>query len=136
MSLSLATRRSLLLEIRGRIDADGGGALWIFVDEPMPASPESATVGTPAAVIPLGAVSFGRHATLAEMTCTAVGNATLGGIVTFGRFVDGSGVGVLDRTAGPPGAGAQLIVSDLQDPPTARVWSGGELSVTHTLTAY
>lgn len=133
MSLSLSARRARLLVLRDLIDADGGGALWLFVDEAMPPAPTSAPTGAPAAIIPLGPVSFAMHATDASMECAAVGYAIVGGTVTFGRYVNGLGAGVLDETAGPPGSGAELIVSDLADIPTAQIWSGGELTVAHTL---
>lgn len=134
MSLSLAARRAELLTVRGLIDAGGGGALWLFTDASMPPSPESAAGAAPSAVVPLGLVSFELHETEASMTCSAVGNASSSGQVTWARFVDGLGVGVLDRTAGPPGSGAQIIVSDGAAVPTAQIWAGGELTVSHTLT--
>lgn len=133
MSLSLAARRARLLAERDQIDAGGGGAVWLFADEPMAASPETAPLGAPTAIVSLGLVSFAMHATEASMSCNAVGNAASSGTITWARFVNGTGTGVRDVAAGPPGSGSALIVSDGQDPPTAVVWSGGELTVTVTV---
>lgn len=135
MSSSTVALRAGLLALRDLIDANGGGALWLFTDEPMAVSPEAAPVGAPAAIIVLDPVSFVMHATAASMTCTAVGNASVSGSVTWGRFVDGSGTGVDDRTAGPPGSGAQIIVTDREPVPSAVIWSGGEIAVEYTMTA-
>ena len=132
MSLSLAVRRARLTLVRDLILANEGGALW-FMDGPMPPSPSSAPDGSPLAIVALDTNSFVLHETAAEMLVTAVGNAAASGQPTWARFVDGIGTGVLDRTVGPPGSGAQMIVTDEQDPPTASIWTGGELTVQHVL---
>ena len=64
-----------------------------------------------------------------------VGNAALSGQPTWARFVDGAGTGVLDRTVGPPGSGAQMILTDGQPVPSTQMYTGGEITVNYTLTA-
>ena len=49
-------------------------------------------------------------------------------------MVDGAGVAVYDCTAGPPGSGAELIVTDGNVPPSAQMYTGGEVTATHTIT--
>jgi len=51
-----------------------------------------------------------------------------------GTVIDGAGTPVYDCTAGPPGSGAELIVTDGAVVPTAQVYTGGEVNVTHTIT--
>jgi hypothetical protein len=98
-------------------------------------SPEDAAAQAPRAIIVLAPTSFALHATAAEMTLVpAQGFAALSGVVTWGRYVDGTGAAVYDVTAGPPGSGAELIVSDGATPPTANVYTGGEVNVIHTIT--
>lgn len=132
MSLSLATRRDRLLAIRSRIDAGGGGALWLL-DGDMAPSPESAPANAPLATVALPEVSFTMHESEAEMTLEATGHAAMSGQPTWARYVNAAGVGVWDRTAGPPGSGAQVIVTDMQDPPTSQIWTGGEIHVSHVV---
>jgi hypothetical protein len=132
MSLSLATRRARLVSVRDSILANDGGALW-FLDGPMAPSPTSAPSGAPLAIVALGVDSLVLHETEAALLVTAVGYAAASGQPTWARFVDGDGLGVLDRTVGPPGSGAQMIITDGQVPPTASVWTGGELTVNHVL---
>lgn len=133
MSLSLETRRGRLVYVRDRILANDGGALW-FLDGPMASNPGAAPSNAPLAIVALDEDSIVLHETLAEMLVSAVGYAAASGQPTWARFVDGDGVGVLDRTVGPPGSGAQMILTDGQDPPTASIWTGGELTVQHILT--
>ncbi len=133
MSLSLVARRGRLLHVRTLIDADGGGAMHFHVGA-MAAAPEAAPDSPPIAIVALAPVSFELHATAAEMTLVpAQGNAAVSGQPTWVRFVDGSGIVVLDRTAGPPGSGAQVIVTDGKDPPSAFFFTGGEVNVTATM---
>jgi hypothetical protein len=133
MSLSLSTRRARLLAVRSQIDAAGGGALQLHTGD-MADSPEDAAAQAPRAIIVLAPTSFALHATAAEMTLVpAQGFAALSGVVTWGRYVDGAGNPVYDCPAGPPGSGAELIVSDGATVPTAQVYIGGEINVTHTL---
>ena len=134
MSLSLATRRARLLAVRSAIDAAGGGALHLHGGS-MVADPETAAPDAPLVDVPLAATSFALHATLAQMDLVpAQGFAASAGYVTWGRYVDGAGTPVYDCTAGPPGSGAELIVDDGAVVPTAQVYTGGEVNVTHTLT--
>lgn len=133
MSLSVAARRARLLAVRDLILASGDGALWLL-DGPMAPNPTAAISGTPLATIALDLAAFELHETDATLVISAVGNAATSGLPTWARFVDGTGMGVLDRTAGPPGSGAQVIVTDDQDPPTAQIWTGGEIDFSHTLT--
>jgi len=134
MSLSLSTRRARLLAVRSQIDEAGGGALQLHGGT-MASTPETAAAAAPLAIIALASTSFALHATAAEMALVpAQGFAALSGVVTWGRYVDGGGNSVYDCTAGPPGSGAELIVSDGATVPTAQVYVGGEINVTHTLT--
>jgi hypothetical protein len=134
MSLSLATRRDRLLAVRARIDAGDGGAVQLY-DDAMADSPEAAATVSPVAIIALAAVSFDLHATDAQMDLVpAVGFAARAGLPTWARFVDGAGAGVYICTAGPPGSGAVLIVTDDADPPTAQLYTGGQVTVTASVT--
>lgn len=133
MSLSLHARRARLLALRDTIDALGGGALHLH-SGPYPATPEAAPAGAPLAIIALAVPSFALHASAAEIALIpASGHAAQSGIVTWARYVDGAGNGVYQVDAGPPGSGAQLIVSDGAPVPTAQVYTGGEINVTHTI---
>ncbi|MDO9148324.1 MAG: hypothetical protein Q7U52_11800 [Hydrogenophaga sp.] len=134
MSLALATRRARLLAVRGAIDNAGGGALHLHGGS-MVANPETAAPAVALCVVPLAATSFALHATLAQLDLVpAQGFAASAGYVTWARYVDGAGTAVYDCTAGPPGSGAELIVTDGAVVPTAQVYTGGEINVTHTIT--
>jgi hypothetical protein len=133
VSLSLATRRARLLAVRDQIDANGGGALHLHGGN-MAASPETPPAAAPLVIVALDPVSFALHATNALMELVpAQGFAALSGQITWARYVDGGGNPVYDCTAGPPGSGAELIVTDGATPPTAQVFTGGEVNVTHTI---
>lgn len=132
MSASQAARRAHLLAERALIDAGGGGALLLYPGtmEPNPETPASAA---PLAIVALAPVSFDLHATLAEMTLVpAQGFAAVSGQPTWARFVDGAGTPVRDCTAGPPGSGAQVIVTDGKPVPSSQMYVGGEVNVTST----
>ena len=134
MSLALRTRRNRLLALRADIDGAGGGALWLL-DGAMAPNPETAPGAAPVAIIALAEVSFEMHATAAEMSLVpAVGYAARAGQPTWARYVDGAGVAVYDCPAGPPGSGAELIVTDGNVPPSAQMYTGGEVTATHTIT--
>jgi hypothetical protein len=128
VSLSLAARRARTLVVRDMILANEGGALWLL-DGPMANNPGEAPSGAPLAIIALDTVSLTLHETLAVMLLNVVGYAASSGQPTWGRFVDGDGIGVYDVTAGPPGSGAQAIVSNVDIPASAQIWTGGELTV-------
>ena len=102
----------------------------------MPGSVSGAVGMTPATTLVLGDPSFVMSASEASMTCTATGNAESSGLVTWAMFANALGEGVLLRSVGPPGSGAQMVISDDQDPPTSRIWTGGVLTVDYTLTDY
>lgn len=134
MSLSLAARRARLVAVRTLIDAGGGGAVQ-FYDGSMVDNPETAAPGAPLAIVALAEVSFELHATAAQMDLIpAVGHAALPGQATWARYVDGAGVAVYDCAAGPPGSGAEIIVTNGATPPSAVMYTGGEITVTHTAT--
>jgi hypothetical protein len=134
MSLALATRRSRLLAVRDQIDANGGGALHLQGGT-METTPETPASAAPLVIVALASVSFTLHATDAQMALVpAQGFAALSGQITWARYVDGAGNPVSDHTAGPPGSGAQIIVTDGSAVPTAQVYTGGEVNVTHTIT--
>jgi len=127
--MTLAARRDLLLDLRARIDADGGGALQLFAGT-MTDDAEATPPAAPLAILALAVPSFVLDPTEALMTLAqAQGNASVAGQVTWARFVSGSGSGVLLMTAGPPGSGAELIVTDGRTPPTAQVYTGGVITV-------
>ncbi|OGB19435.1 MAG: hypothetical protein A2W72_24270 [Burkholderiales bacterium RIFCSPLOWO2_12_67_14] len=131
MSLTLAVRRAKLLAIRDHIDAGGGGAVHIF------GSTRPAT-GEPSAEPPLligafGPVSFALHATYAILTCTLEANVAVSGLPVWARFVDGAGVAVMDMSAGLPGSGAQVIVSDGQPVPSMQMYVGGLVTINCSL---
>lgn len=134
MSLSLAARRARLLALRALIDAEGGGALWLLGGSMAP-NPETPPATAPLAIIALATVSFEMHATAAQMDLVqAVGHAASAGQPTWARYVDGASGGVYDCTAGPPGSGAEIIVTDGQEPPSSQMYTGGEITATHTIT--
>lgn len=133
MSLALRTRRNRLLAMRADIDGEGGGAVWLL-DGSMAPNPETAPANAPVAIVSLATVSFSMHATAAQMDLVpAVGNAARAGQPTWARYVDGAGVAVYDCTAGPPGSGAEVIVTDGLEPPSAMMYTGGVVTVTHTI---
>lgn len=132
MSLSLATYRARLLQVRDAILANDGGFIY-YLNGAMADSPSDALVVTPLAILPLDIDSFTLHATLAELLIETTGNAATSGEPTWIRFADGDGVGILDLTAGPPGSGANVILTDEADPPTALIWTGGEITFSYLL---
>lgn len=131
MSASLATRRAHLAVERDLIDAGGGGSLWLLSGD-MAASPEYPPADAPLAVIALPVPSFELDASLAQMTMTAQGHAAASGYATWARFVDGAGNAVRDCSAGLPGSGAQVIVTDGKPVPGNLFWVGGEVNVAAT----
>lgn len=134
MSLAQRTLRNWLLALRADIDAAGGGALWLL-DGSMAPNPETAPAASPVAIITLASVSFEMHATEVRMDLvSAVGNAARAGQPTWGRYVDGDGVAVYDCPAGPPGSGAEIIITDGLEPPSAMMYTGGVVTATHTIT--
>jgi hypothetical protein len=131
--LSLAARRARLLALRTTLDAGGGGALQLCTGV-MPDEPETAPAAAPLAIIALDEVSFALDPVAATMALVpAVGFAAASGVPTWARYVDGAGNGVYLCTAGAPGSGAEMIVTNGATPPTAQLWTGGEITVTHTV---
>jgi len=134
VSASLASRRAHLVLERDLIDFGGGGALQLHGGT-MPATPETPAAAPPLAIVALNVPSFSLHSTDASMALLpATGNAAVGGVVTWARFVDGTGAAVRDVPAGPPGSGVPVIVSDGAAVPTTQVWVGGEVNVSGTFT--
>ena len=132
MSLSVRTKRSRLWAIAADVDGGGGGALQLFGNT-MPETPETAPGASPTVIVALEAPAFELHPTEISMTLVqAVGYAVQFGEIKWGRFVDGNGLPVYQALAGPPGSGKPIIVSDGQDPPTANVYIGGEVTVNGT----
>jgi hypothetical protein len=132
MSLSLVARRARLLALRDLADADGGGAFQLR-DGSMPSAPEDAAFEPPLAIVALAVPSFELAPGIASMTATAQGFAAISGQATWARLVDGAGSAVQDFTAGPPGSGAQVIVTDNKIPPSAVFFVGGEVNLSLTL---
>lgn len=125
MSLALPTLRRRLLVVRDDIDAAGGGAVEIHADGG----------GPPLAIIALPVPCMSVHATDAQMALSAVvGYVALGGVPTWARFVDGDGVEVFLCSAGLPGSGAQLIVTDGKPTPSHTLYVGGEITLSGEFT--
>lgn len=126
MSLSLDIRRNRLLVIRDAIDAGGGGFLHILDG----AEPDDTP---PLLIISLPEPCFELHATDASMTLSVEGNVAVGGIPTRARFLDGSGTVCWALSAGLPGSGATLIISDGQPTPGSTMYVGGVVTVSGTV---
>lgn len=133
MSLSLRTRRNRLLAVRDDIDTSGPGAAWLM-DGTQPASADTATSTTPIAAVTLAnpCAALGTGAVLDLFA--AVGNAIRMGTPTWVRVVDGTGATVFDATAGAPGSGAAFIVSNGDEPPSAQLYTGGQVTITAQIT--
>lgn len=126
--LSLVTRQARLLALRDQIDAGGGGALWLYEGVmPVEGTPEIATAAVFLGAIELAVVSgaIGVSGNIATYTLTSpqTGNMVATGIVGWVRAVDGTGLGVMDLTAGGVASGAQAIFSDTQ------MYAGGEVQL-------
>jgi hypothetical protein len=133
MSLALHSRRNRLLSVRTDVDAFGGGALWLLGGA-RASTPEDAPASAPLVIVSLAAVSFDLHATDAQLDLVpAQGFAGQSGQVTWGRFVNGAGAGVIDVSAGPPGSGKQVIIDNGQPVPSEQVYIGGQVDVTCVL---
>jgi hypothetical protein len=132
MSLSVAARRARLLAVRDAIDAAGGGAVHLYGGT-QAGAPEEPASTAPLAIIALAVPSMSLHATLAQMVLPAtVGYAALSGVPTWARFVNGDGLPVLDCSAGLPGSGAVLTVTDGKVPAGSTLYVGGEITVSMT----
>ena len=133
MSLSLHTRRARLLALRDTIDATGPGAVWLM-DGTQPASADTATSVTPIAAVtlsnPCAAVGTGAVLDLVP----AVGFAARMGTPTWVRVVDATGAAVLDAPAGAPGSGAAFVITNGDEPPSAQLYSGGQVTITAQIT--
>lgn len=127
MGFPLYIRRAQLLDVLARILAEGGGALHVYGS--VYPGPEAESADPPLMIRSLTASDFAVHATDAYMLLSAEGNVSLSGTPTWARFVDGSGNTVYDTSAGLPGSGAQLIVSDGQTPPGAAMYPGGVVTL-------
>lgn len=125
MTLALPTRRRRLLAVRDDIDAAGGGAVEIHADGG----------GPPLLIAVLPVPCMSLHATDAQMVLGAlVAYVSLGGLPTWARFVDGDGVEVFRCSAGLPGSGAQLIVTDGKPTPSHTLYVGGEVTISGEFT--
>jgi hypothetical protein len=123
MGFPLAIRRDRLLDVRSRILAGGNGAVHIYGN--VYPGVENASPDAPLVIRALAPADLVMHVTDALLTFAGDANAALAGTPTWARFVDGSGDTVLDCTAGLPGTGAQLVVSDGEVPPGATFYPGG-----------
>jgi hypothetical protein len=133
MSFGLSARRSVLLHIRGLIDAEGGGSLSFF-DTSMPSDSSADPGGAALAVVALEEVSCVLDDTEAVLTIVeVVGNASAAGFPSWCRFSNGGGAGVGDFPVGPPGSGAPIIVTNGEDPPSHQFYTGGEITVMGTI---
>lgn len=123
MAFPLAIRRARLLDVRSRILANGGGAVHIYGN--VYPGVENASPDAPLVIHALTSANLVMHPTDALLTFVGEANAALNGSPTWARFVDGAGSTVYDCTAGLPGSGAALIVSDGETPPGANFYVGG-----------
>lgn len=132
MSLSLVVRRARLLDVRDAVDAGGPGVLQLCDGEPA-STPEADPGAAVIVAVPLASVSFTLHSTDASMSLVpAQGYASRMGTPTWARLVSAGGSGVYVGTAGPPGSGAAFIVTNGDEPPSAQMYTGGEVNVTAT----
>ena len=127
MGFPLYIRRAQLLDVRDRILASGGGAVHVY-GSVYPGT-EAPSADAPLLIRSLSASDLVMHATEAHMALNAEANVALTGTPTWARFVDGAGATVYDASAGLPGSGAQLIVSDGQEPPGAAMYPGGVVTM-------
>lgn len=128
MGLSLAVRRARLLLLRDAILASSGGALHIY-GSTYPGL-GAASAEPPLMIRTIGASDLVVHATDASMVLEVEGNVALSGLPAWARFVDGVGTQVFDCTAGAPGSGAALIVSNGEPVPSSALYPGGLATAT------
>lgn len=127
MGYPLYIRRAQVLDIRDRILASGGGAVHVY-GSVYPGTEED-SADAPLVIRSLAASDLVMHATDAYMLIEVEANVAVSGMATWARFVDGTGATIYDASAGLPGSGAQLIVSDGQDPPGAAMYPGGVVTM-------
>ena len=129
MSLSTQARRARLLALRDTIDATGPGAVWLM-DGTQPANADTATSTTPISAVTLAnpCAALGTGAVLDLVP--AVGFAARMGTPTWVRVVDATGAAVLDASAGPPGSGAAFVITNGDTPPSAQLYTGGQVTIT------
>ena len=140
MGLSLVVRRARLLLVRDAILANAGGMLHIYGSTYPGQGAASAeppllirTIGASDLVVhATDASDLVVHATDASMSLEVEGNVALSGLPTWARFVDGAGTPVYDCTAGAPGSGAALIVSNGEPVPSSALYPGGLATATIT----
>jgi len=133
MSLSTQARRARLLALRDTIDALGPGAVWLM-DGTQPANADTATSVTPIAAVTLESPCAALGTGAALDLVPAVGFAARMGTPTWVRVVDATGAAVLDASAGAPGSGAAFIVTNGDTPPSAQLYSGGQVTITAQIT--
>ena len=126
-ALSLLVRKSRLTAVRDAIDASAGGSLLFYEGADVPASPETTATDTLLGDLPLASPcgTIGDSGGLGTLTLTVprVASAIATGTIGWVRFVDGAGVGILDRVAVAVGTAGPVVVSDLQ------VYAGGEIQL-------
>jgi hypothetical protein len=128
MGLSLAVRRARLLLVRDAILAHSGGALQIYGS--VYPGQGAASAEPPLMIRTIGSGDLVVHATEASMTLSVEGNVALSGLPNWARFVDGESTPVHDCTAGAPGSGAALIVSNGEPVPSSALYPGGIATAT------
>lgn len=126
MAFPLAIRRARLLDFRTRLLASGGGAVHIHAG--VYPGVEAVAPNPPLVIRALSESDLVMHPTDALLTFAGDANAALSGSPSWARFVDGAGSTVYDCSAGLPGSGAALIVSDGETPPGADFYPGGVVS--------
>lgn len=132
MSLGLSMRRFLLGGLRDRLSASGDPYLEIYTGTIAPDA-ESAPGSSPILVATFAAPAFALDPVLAEMVASGLGYGLTSGLPTWARLVAGDGVPVDVYTAGLPGSGAQVTITDNKPVPSNHVYIGGELTVSLTL---
>lgn len=107
-----------------------GGEIRFYTGD-MPASPQDADTGDLLGSIPLAtpAGTVAAVGTTVRFALTpAIGYASANGTIGHVRYVDSTGVAVMDADCGVPGSGAAVIIAPVSGAPTLNVYTGGELS--------
>ena len=126
--LGLQAARDVLTLVRDRLNA--GGAWQLFAGTPA----DTEASATPLATVPIEPNTAALHATLARLQLApVVGYASASGVPAWARAVDSAGRTVLQTSAGAPGSGAGVIVSDGSTSAAVTLFVGGELTVSATV---
>jgi hypothetical protein len=119
--LSLAVRQARLTVVRDHI-----AALWLY-DGTLPSSPDAATTDTKLATLTLATPSGAIGATGAVATLTAtvpiIATVAVTGTVAWARFVDDTGVAVMDCLVSAVDGSTPVVLSD------TNIFTGAEVQL-------